>query len=197
MSNVTDMELIYTLVGNPAAELLQIADCNLNNLAKMSAVELSKVKGMTKKKVDILMATLEISRRRAREEKYKGDVIRCSESAYQIMYPLLADLRHEEVWAIYINRRGKVIKKAQLFKGGTGECTVDIVIALKGAIDCLASGMILVHNHPSGNIKPSNPDDKLTEKLYSACKTMEISLMDHIIVADGEYYSYADNGRLH
>lgn len=196
MGNVTDMELIYTLVGNPAAELLHMADCNLNNLAKMNASELSRVKGMTKKKVEILMATLEISRRRISAEKHKGESIRCSEDIYKIMYPLLADLRHEEVWAIYSNSSGKIIKKMQLFKGGTAECIADIKIVLKGAIDCLANRVILVHNHPTGNIKPSTADDKLTSKLNEACKTMDISLLDHVIISDGSHYSYADNGRL-
>lgn len=196
MGNVTDMELIYTLVGNPAAELLHIADCNLNNLAKMNACELSRVKGMTKKKVEILMATLEISRRRISAEKNKGESIRCSEDIYKIMYPMLADLKHEEMWAIYTNKRGKMIKKMQLFKGGTGECTADIKITLKGAIDCLAEGIVIVHNHPTGNTTPSQADDKLTSKLKEACKTMDISLLDHVIISDGSHYSYADNGRL-
>ena len=109
----------------------------------------------------------------------------------------MADLRHEEIWVILLNGGAKVIKKEQLFKGGTAECSFDIKIILKKAIENMASGIIISHNHPSGNSKPSASDDKMTNALSEACKLINIKLLDHIIVADGGYHSYTDNGALH
>lgn len=198
-SCVSDVELIYTVVGSieAAEDLYRLSGENLNTLSKMSVNDLSRAKGMTKRKAQLLTATMEISRRRIGAGMSNCEKITCSKDAYSLLFPFMADLRHEEIWVILLNSGAKVIKKEQLFKGGTAECSFDIKIILKKAIENMASGIIISHNHPSGNSKPSASDDKMTNALSEACKLINIKLLDHIIVADGGYHSYTDNGALH
>ena len=122
--------------------------------------------------------------------------IRNSEQIYQHMYHDMADLEVEECWVILLNQAAKVIRKVRISRGGLASTQVDIRVVLKEALKVNATSLILTHNHPSGNIHPSGDDDRLTDSLFKAAKTMNIRLLDHVIVADGAYYSYADEGRI-
>jgi len=203
---LSDAELIAIIIGSGNREesavqlsqrILHHVDNNLNALGKLSVKELIKeFKGVGEAKAVSICAALELGRRRGGSEPATRKSIRCSNDAYLLFYPILCDLPHEELWAALLNRSGKVIEKIRISQGGATETTADIRIILKAAITSLASSIVLCHNHPSGNATPSVQDDALTRKLRSAAKLLDISLSDHIIIADTKYYSYADEGRL-
>lgn len=197
-SHLSDVELVYSIVGNEevAARVCQTAGRDWSCLFKFSASELMKVPGVGKKKAVALVAAMEMGRRRNMQGQPSRDIIRTSADVYNLMHPLLADLGNEELWVIPINGACKVINKVKVSMGGRKETTADITVILKKAIENNARGMILVHNHPSGVCRPSAPDDNLTERLEKAAKLIDIKLQDHVIVCDGCFYSYADEGRL-
>jgi DNA repair protein RadC len=122
--------------------------------------------------------------------------ITSSEDVYQLLLPTLADVKHEETWILLLNRANKVLKKIQVSKGGIAGTIIDIRMIMKKAIDSLASAMILCHNHPSGNNKPSGDDDQITKRLKEAGSLMDIRLLDHVIICEHSYYSYMDEGKL-
>lgn len=122
--------------------------------------------------------------------------IKCSNDIYNVVKPYLSDMQHEECWAIYLNQASRVIRKQRISTGGLASTQVDIRLILKEALKTDATSMILVHNHPSGNIRPSSDDDRLTQSLFQASKTLNIRMLDHVIYSDNGYYSYADEGRL-
>ena len=122
--------------------------------------------------------------------------IRNSDNIYQYMYPSMADLKVEECWCIYLNQAANIIRKVRISQGGIASTQVDIRVILKHALLLQATSLILVHNHPSGNIHPSADDDRLTDSLFKASKTMNIRMLDHVVFTDSGYYSYADEGRI-
>lgn len=122
--------------------------------------------------------------------------VKCSNDIYNVVKPYLSDMQHEECWAIYLNQASRVIRKQRISTGGLASTQVDIRLILKEALKTDATSMILVHNHPSGNIRPSSDDDRLTQSLFQASKTLNIRMLDHVIYSDNGYYSYADEGRL-
>lgn len=122
--------------------------------------------------------------------------IKCSNDIYNVVKPYLSDMQHEECWAIYLNQASRVIRKQRISTGGLASTQVDIRLVLKEALKTDATSMILVHNHPSGNIRPSSDDDRLTQSLFQASKTLNIRMLDHVIYSDNGYYSYADEGRM-
>ena len=122
--------------------------------------------------------------------------LRTSDDAYRLFHPLLCDLPHEELWIALTNRSSFVIEKVKISQGGTSETSADLRIILKAAINALATGIILCHNHPSGNIRPSQQDDHLTQHLRDAARLLDMQLLDHIVLTDGSYYSYSDEGTL-
>ncbi|MDL2255979.1 DNA repair protein RadC [Parabacteroides sp. OttesenSCG-928-G06] len=203
---LTDAELLAILIGSGNAKesavdlakrILLSVENNLNSLGKLTVKELiSSFKGIGEAKAVAITAALELGKRRGVSEVQQRSMIRCSRDAYQLMYPQLCDLPHEELWVALTNRGGKVIEKVKISQGGIGETTVDLRLILKAAITGLAAGIILFHNHPSGNKVASPHDDLLTQKLQKAARLVDISLLDHIIIADNCYYSYADEGRL-
>lgn len=197
-SHLSDVELVYSIVGNEevAARVCQTAGRDWSSLFKFSAAELMKVPGMGKKRATALIAAMEMGRRRNMQGESGKVVIRSSVECYNIMCPALADLDHEELWVILVNRANKVINKLRICKGGRFETVADISLILKKAIENNASGLFLIHNHPSGNNKPSAADDTLTNRLYKAAELLSMTLLDHVIVCDGRYYSYSDEGRL-
>ena len=138
-------------------------------------------------------AGIELFKRISSTEKAQ---IRNSDHIYKEMYPIFASLEQEECWALYLNTAAKIIKKQRISSGGIASTQVDIRIVLREALLCNATSLILTHNHPSGNIHPSADDDRLTQSLFQAAKTMNIRMLDHVIVTNGAYYSYADEGRL-
>ena len=202
---LSDSELVALLIssGNSrlsAVELSQLilksVDNNLNNLAKLTVNDLMKFEGIGEAKAISIAAALELGRRRGSEEVSKKKKIASSKDAFNVMSVHLQDLPHEEFWVLLLNRANYVIKSAEISKGGVSGTIADTKIIYKLAIESLASAIILFHNHPSGNLSPSEADIKLTEKVKKAGETMEIPVLDHIIISDQGYYSFADEGRI-
>ena len=206
VSALSDAELLGILIGSGnknetavelAQRILRSAENNLNLLGKLEIKDLIKnFNGIGEAKAITIVAALELGKRRKLSEVISQPQIASSEDVYNIFHPILADLKHEEVWVLLLNRANKVLKKIQVSKGGVTGTVVDVRMIMKEAIDSLASAMILCHNHPSGNSNPSGDDDNITRKLKEAGKIMEMQLLDHIIVCDHSYYSYLDRGRL-
>ena len=195
-SSLSDAELIAILIGsgNSQETAIQLAQRilngvrnNLNALGKLTLRELMTYKGIGEAKGITLLAAMELGRRRGLSEPPERLAIRSSQDAFRLFYPVLCDLPHEELRAAFISRSGKVIEQTVISRGGTSET---------GAISTLCSGIVLCHNHPSGNIQPSPQDDRLTARLQKAAQLMDIRLLDHIIISDKSYYSYADEGKL-
>ena len=122
--------------------------------------------------------------------------IKCSKDVFDLLGPLISDIPHEEFWILFLNRSNKVINRMKLSQGGISGTVTDVRMIMKKAIEYLASGIIVCHNHPSGNLTPSESDSKITQKIREAGAFMDIQLLDHLIVSDKEYYSFADNGLL-
>ena len=176
--------------------ILRSVSNNLSELGKLSVADLMEFNGIGKAKAVTIAAAMELARRKSVSQPVDREQIRCSRDAYRVFYPVLCDLKHEELWIALTNNSGKVIEKRKISQGGTGNTAADMRHILKPAVHTLCSGIILCHNHPSGNIQPSPEDDLLTSNLNKAAKLMNIKLLDHIILYDETYYSYADEGRL-
>lgn len=204
-SYLSDAELIAILIGSGSRiesavqlsqRILSFSDNNINNLAKLSIEELKQFKGIGEAKAISIIAALELGRRHKSESQPKRPIINSSKDSYNIIKHKLEDLPYEEFWIILLSRANKVKSTYLISRGGITETVVDVKIILKKAIDNLASGLILVHNHPSGNLKPSQSDLNLTKKIQSGATIMDIQLLDHLIIGDGNYYSFADNSLL-
>lgn len=203
ISSLSDAELLAILIGSgnkdeTAVELsqriLHSVNNNLNSLGKLEINELIRnFKGIGEAKAITIVSALELGKRRKLTEKEKLVSIHSSTNVFDIFQPVLGDLRHEECWALLLNRANKIIKKIQVSIGGVSGTLIDIRIIVKEAIENLASGIILIHNHPSGNTKPSNEDNNITTKLKNACLLLDIELLDHIIISDDNYFSYKDH----
>ena len=203
---LTDAELIGILIGSGsrgesavqlAQRILHSVDNNLIALGKLSIKELTEgFKGMGEAKAVSICAALELGKRRNACDVPQLDSIRSSRDAFLLFQPILCDLPHEELWIALLSRSNKVIRKAKISQGGISESTVDIRLILKMAVESLASGMVMCHNHPSGNLQPSKQDDDLTRRVREAGKLMCVTLLDHLIISDNRYYSYADEGKL-
>ena len=202
---LSDAELIAILIGSgnrkeTAVELskriLVQVDNDLNHLGKLSFGELKKFRGIGEAKALSIVAALELGRRRKDSDQPKREKIASSTDAYDMMKPVFMDLQHEEFWVLMLNRSNAVIKKEFVSRGGVAGTVVDPKIVFKSALENLASSIVLCHNHPSGNLKPSEADNKLTKKLKEAGTLLEIPVLDHIIITDTGYYSFADEGAL-
>ena len=200
-SVLSDAELIAILIGSgsrneSAVELskriLASAENNLNELGKLSIKQLMSFKGIGEAKAVTIAAALEIGRRRRGEEAIVVSKITCSRDAYEILQPLIGELEHEEFWILYLNNSNKVLHKAQLSKGGLTGTLVDVRIVMKQALELGAVGLILAHNHPSGTLRPSTQDKSITQKLKRAADALDVKVLDHIIVTQRDYYSFAD-----
>lgn len=206
VASLSEAELLAILIGSGnsnetavqlSQRILNSVENNLNALAKLTVQELiSGFKGIGEAKAITICAALEIGKRRNLATPVLRPSIRSSQDVYSLFHPLLCDLPHEELWIALTNRAGKVISKTKISQGGTGETSADLRIILKAAINALATGIILCHNHPSGNVRPSPQDDLLTKNLNKAANLLEITVLDHIILSDGSYFSYADEGKL-
>lgn len=204
-NTLSDAELIAILLGTGTAsssavdlakKVLQCTANNLDELARLSVKELMKVKGIGEAKAVTIVAALELGRRRKElvtEEKTK---ITSSKDAYELVQSDLMDLPHEEFWIILTNRAQRVIKKQQISSGGVAGTVADPKLIFKVALEELASGLILVHNHPSGNLTASQTDITLTHRMKESGKLLEIQVLDHLIVAGKRYFSFADEGLL-
>ena len=204
-ASLSDSELIAILLGSgskneSAVELskriLASTRNNLNELGKLTVSQLCKFKGIGPAKAVSIVAALELGRRRRLEETLEQKKISSSNSVYELMLPVLGELYHEEFWIIYLNNSNKVIEQFQISKGGITGTLVDVRITLKKALELGAVSLILVHNHPSGNLKASEADKQLTKKLKTAAESLDIKVLDHIIVTEKSYLSFADEGML-
>ena len=204
-SVLSDAELIAILFGSGsrnetavdlAKRVLSSKSNNLDELGRMSVKDLMQFKGIGEAKAISLIAALELGRRRKATEPLKRPRISGSQDAFAEIYPVMADLPHEEFWLVLLNRANEVITKKNLSKGGVSGTVVDAKIIFKMATEHLAGAIILVHNHPSGNLRPSQADINLTNKLKEAGNILEIPVLDHLIIGHGKYYSFKDEGRL-
>jgi len=202
---LTDAELIAILIGSgsrteTAVELskriLHHYDNDLNRLAKASIQELSNFRGIGEAKAISIIAALEIGRRRDDTEVKAVESILSSKDAYNLMRRHLVDLNHEEFWIILLGRASKVLGKELISKGGLSGTVADPKIIFHIALQQQASGIILIHNHPSGNLKPSQLDISLTKKLSEAGRMLDIQILDHLIIGDTGYYSFGDESVL-
>ena len=199
---LSDAELVAILIGSgtrneSAVELckriLASANNNLTDLGKLSIKQLMEFKGIGEAKAITIAAAMELGRRRRGEEALEKEKISSSHSVFELMQPILGELPHEEFWIIYLNNSNKVLQKNQLSKGGITGTLVDVRLVMKNAIELGAVGIILVHNHPSGTLKPSIADKQLTKKLTVAGDSLDIKVLDHIIITEASYFSFADN----
>jgi len=202
---LSDAELLAILIGSGTVQesavelskrILSSVGHNLQNLGKLSIAQLLNIKGIGEAKAIKIKAAMELSRRRRESNPTQLDKINTSLSAFEIMQPLLGHLSHEEFWVLYLNRSNKIVAKTQLSKGGMTSTIVDVRIILKQALEHSATAILLAHNHPSGMLKPSVSDKQLTQKLKLASESLDIKVLDHIIVTEKSYFSFADESLL-
>lgn len=200
---LTNAELLALLIGSgnreeSAVSLMQrvLRSCNnsLNELSKRQLNELQQFKGLGVAKATTLIAALELTKRRALEKGKEQPQIRYSRDIYELLHPYLAHLDHEELWVLLLNQAHKVLDKTPISSGGIDGTYADIRIILKQALLQNACSLALIHNHPSGNCTPSLQDKTLTQSVYDGAKTINIHLLDHIIITHSSYYSFADEG---
>lgn len=204
-SALSDAELVAILIGSGSRSesavslskrILASVEHNLMELGKLSVKDLMKFKGIGEAKAVSIAAALELGRRRSGGDTLSRKRISSSDTAYQILQPIIGDLSHEEFWVIYLNNSNKVLDKKQLSKGGITGTVVDVRLALKTALELGAVAIVLGHNHPSGTLKPSQADKQITQKLKTAGESLDIKVLDHIIVTEKAYFSFADEGIL-
>lgn len=204
-SILSDAELIAILIGSgsrneSAVELskriLISTDNNLNVLGKLSLKQLTTFKGIGEAKAISIIAALELGRRRRAEDVLELDKITSSKAVFEIMQPIIGELTHEEFWVLYLNNSNKVIYKTQISKGGITGTLVDTRIIYKNALEHNATSLILCHNHPSGALQASDADRQITRKLKEAGKQLDVLVLDHVIVTETSYFSFADEGIL-
>lgn len=202
---LSDAELLAILIGSgnteeSAVSLMQrtLACCNndLNQLGKWEVRDFSRFKGLGPAKSITIMAALELGKRRKRQEFSERAVVRSSKDIYEIFHPLLCDLATEEFWVLLLNQSSRVIDKVRISRGGIDQTTADVRSILREALLQRATQISLIHNHPSGNPRPSTDDRQLTQLIQKGAQTMNIHVIDHVIITDGSYYSFNDEGLL-
>lgn len=203
-SVLSDAELLAILIGSGSRNetavglcqrILKSVDNNLNALGKLSISQLSNFKGIGEAKAISIIAAMEIGRRRRAEDAQELVKISSSKMVFDIMQPIIGELMHEEFWVLYLNNSNKVIYKSQISKGGLTGTVVDKRIIFKIAFENNAVAMILTHNHPSGKLKPSDSDFTITKELKLAGKQLDVRVLDHIIISENGYYSFADDDK--
>jgi DNA repair protein RadC len=175
-----------------------LSDCNnnLNSLGKMTIHDLCEYNGVGPAKAITILAACELGKRRQQERAEERPDLGTATRLYNHMHPVLQDLDVEEFWLLLLNQNYRLIKKVRIAHGGISEVTVDIRILMREAVLANATQIAVCHNHPSGSLKPSRADDELTKSIQQACTVMRIRLMDHVIITDGAYYSYHEEGKI-
>ncbi len=206
LHTLTDTELLAVIIGSGNKEetalelsqrILESVDFKLDQLGKYSIKHLiSQFKGIGLVKAVSIAAAMELGKRRKASELVYKERITASIDVYEVFHPILCDLHYEEFWVILLNRANKILEKVKISQGGISETVVDTRLIIREALSRAASGMILCHNHPSGNRKPSKNDDQITSIIKKGAEFFNLQVLDHIIVCDGTYYSYADEGRI-
>jgi len=204
-SALSDAELLAILVGSgstkeDAVSLMKriLADCNnnLNTLGKMTIRDLCQYNGVGEAKAITILAACELGKRRQMGSPEERPDLGTATRIYNHMHPVMQDLDVEEFWLLLMNQNYRLIKKLRLSHGGITEVSVDIRIAIREAVLANSTIIAVCHNHPSGNLRPSRQDDMLTTNLKNACNLMRLHFLDHVILTDGSYYSYAECGKL-
>ncbi|OXB07522.1 RadC family protein [Flavobacterium pectinovorum] len=200
---LSNAELIAILIGSGSRNesavalskrILASVD-NLNMLGKMSISQLMNFKGIGEAKAITIVSALELGRRQRSEDALQfKNKITSSKVVFEIMQPIIGELPHEEFWVLFLNNSNKVISKSQLSKGGITGTIVDVRLVFKLALESGATGLILCHNHPSGNLNPSDADKEITMKLKLAGDSLDVKVLDHLIITETKYYSFVDEG---
>ena len=202
---LSDAELLAILIGSgnteeSAVDLMKhiLADCNnnLNTLGKMTIYDLMQYNGIGEAKAITILAACELGKRRQMEKPEERPDLGTATKIYNHMHPVLQDCDVEEFWILLMNQNHRLIKKLRISHGGITEVSVDIRIIMREAVLANATILAVCHNHPSGNLRPSEQDNQLTYALQQACNLMRIHLMDHVILTDGAYFSYHETGRI-
>ncbi len=203
---LSNAELIAILLGSGttnesavelAKRILQAADNSLNQLGKQSINDLKQHKGIGEAKAITIIAALELGRRRKVADVMERKIIRTSQDIFELMQPILADIPHEEFWIILLNNASKLIAKHKLSTGGISATVVDVRLLMKIVLDNYASSIVIVHNHPSNNLTPSKHDLDITHQIVEACHFFGIICVDHLIIGETNFYSFADNEELY
>lgn len=202
---LSNAELLAILIGSGSAEetavdlmkrVLNGCKNNLNTLGKRTINELCAYKGIGPAKAITILAACELGKRRQLEKAEERENLNSASAIYEHMHPIMQDLDVEEAWILLMNQNFKLIKKIRISHGGFSETAVDVRVIMKNALLSNATVLALCHNHPSNNIRPSNDDDRITKRIKDACQLMRVFFLDHLIITDGKYYSYSEEGRL-
>lgn len=202
MGSLSNTELIAILIGTGirkqsaldlARLMLQQAGNDLHNLGRTSLAEMEKINGIGPAKAIRIQACFELSRRRKSTTPAVKPKIKCSQDAWKLLEGVLSDLQHEEFWILLLNRSNQIIDQVRISQGGISGTVTDVRLILNAAVEKLASGIILAHNHPSGNLSPSDADIKITKKIKEAALLLDLSLLDHLIISDQGYMSFSDD----
>lgn len=205
LSAVSDTELLAILIGSGAVgvsavalaqQILGSVEHNLHELGRKSINDLQRFKGVGEAKAVTIAAALELGRRRQLSDLRERPRITCSRDAFNAIATRLTDLHHEEFWLLLLNRSNEVFGRERISVGGSSATVVDLKMVFKAALDARATGMIAIHNHPSGNLEPSRADVELTKRLKQGGQIFDLPLLDHLIVSERGYYSFADEGEL-
>jgi DNA repair protein RadC len=204
--SLSDAELLAVILSSGSREesvvelaqrILRSVGNSLNQLGKVPVKKLiSDFKGIGKAKAVGIAAAMELGKRRKSEEVFRQEKFTSSRDIYKYFYPVFCDLPYEEFWVVFLNRSNRVIDRLKISQGGISETIVDVRLIFREALLRLASGIVLCHNHPSGNVEPSGRDDGVTRKIRECCRMLDISVVDHLIFSDAGYYSYVDAGRI-
>ena len=204
-NSLSDAELLAIIMGSGNREesavelgrkILGSVGNNWHNLSLLQISDLMKFKGVGEAKAISIATALEIGRRRAAQEVPEKIQISKSEDTFRILHPYLGDLQTEEFWAIFLNQNNRVLAKTKLTSGGINQSVVDVRILFKTALENFATGIIVAHNHPSGNLKPSQDDISITKIIFEAGKVLNIKLLDHIIITQNSWLSFAEENLL-
>lgn len=205
VKSLSDAELLAILIGSGTKEVSALELCrkilsdsknNLAQLGRKSIADLMKVKGIGEAKAITIIAALELGMRRKLSEVSEEPKIASSKEAFEFMHSFISDVIHEEFWILFLNRSNRIIDKYKLSQGGISGTVIDVRLILKKALELLASSIIICHNHPSGNLQPSENDKKITDKIRISAGQMDIKLLDHLIIFDNSYFSFSDEGLL-
>ena len=202
---LTNAELMALLIGSGSRgtsavdlmrQVLADYDDSLRLLGRASVEELTRYRGMGQAKAVSVLAACQLAQRRLDEEARQRRIVRSSRDIYELFLPAMQDLQVEECRLLLMKQNCSVVGTVLLSRGGMTETAVDVRLVVKHALLADATVVALCHNHPSGSLRPSRPDDELTRRTLGACQLMNLRLLDHVILTDGAYYSYADEGRL-
>ncbi len=202
---LTNTELIAILIGSGtkkesaiavAQKILDLADNNLQELAQFGISDFCKIPGIGQAKAISIVAALELGRRKQLSKALERNQIKSSMDGNSYFQPLIGDLPHEEFWVLMLNRNNRIIKGERISIGGVAGTVADVKIIFKKSLELLASSLILAHNHPSGNLQPSEADKQLTKKVKQAGSLLDIKVLDHLIITNSGYFSFADEGMM-